>query len=178
MGVDEDGEELNLFAGFRTISHSDKKKRRVPSLRLSGAAVLIMLAVFSVVSYGIDKARLKQVENYLEEVAATVDVNQLEKENQLKRIIARLRVDVLELLKIINGCCPDGVMLDSFSFKRRQPITIIGQTKDKGKIYEFQENLQNHKDIKTVRGQSSKLGDEKKGIIFTLTFEYKDFCKR
>jgi hypothetical protein len=163
---------------LRAAGEEKQKKRRVPSLKLSAAIVLIMLAAFAVVSYGIDVARLRKIETALGKVEADIDINQLEKEHQLKKVVARQRADVLELLSLINTCRPEELMLDSVSFNKKQPVAVTGHTKDKAKIYEFRKNLQKQADIKTVRPQSSVASDKKEDISFTITFIYKNFGKK
>jgi hypothetical protein len=178
MELDEDGRELDLFERLRAAGEEKQKKRRVPSLKLSAAIVLIMLAAFTLVSYGIDVARLRKIETALGKVEADIDINQLEKEHQLKKVVARQRADVLELLSLINTCRPEELMLDSVSFNKKQPVAVTGHTKDKAKIYEFRKNLQKQADIKTVRPQSSAASDKKEDISFTITFIYKNFGKK
>ena len=180
MGLDDDSNELNLFKRIHTAEVSEKRQSRVPSLKISVPLALAMLFFMPWALMKIDAARLGKIESHINQLESTVDIDMLEKENAIKKIIASQRPDILELMSLINSCIPEGEVLDGVGFKKNQPVTITGHTKDKDKdkILELQENLQKQKHIKTVRVLNRKMDKKAKAISYTITFDYKHFGKK
>ncbi len=178
MGLDDDSDELNLFKRIHTAEVAEKKQNRVPSLKISVPLALAMFFFLPWALMKIDAARLGKIESHINQLESTVDIDMLEKENAIKKTIVSQRPDILELMSLINACIPEGEVLDGIGFKKNQPVTITGHTKDKDKILELQENLQKQKHIKTVRVLNRKMDKKAKAISYTITFDYKNFGKK
>jgi len=178
MGLDDDSDELNLFKRIHTAEVAEKKQSRIPSLKVSVPFALTMLFFLPWALMKIDAARLGKIESYINQLEGTVDIDMLKEENAIKKTIISQRPDILEMMSIINSCIPDGEVLDGVGFKKNQPVTITGHTKDKDKILELQENLQKQKHIKTVRVLNRKMDKKAKTTNYTITFDYKHFGKK
>ncbi|MCK5269955.1 MAG: PilN domain-containing protein [Sedimentisphaerales bacterium] len=178
MGLDDDSDKLNLFKRIHTAEIAEKKQSRVPSLKISVPLALGMLFFLPWALMKIDAARLGKIESYINQQENTVDIDMLKKENAIKKTIASQRPDILELMSLISSCIPEGEVLDGIGFKKNQPVTITGHTKDKDKILELQENLQKQKHIKTVRVLNRKIDKKAKTTNYTITFNYKHFGKK
>lgn len=176
--LQQDPEKLDLFTRFDTFSGKDQKKKRLFDLKLTALSAAAMLILFVLVSYGVDVARLKKINNYLRQTDPNATINHRLSAQRIKRAIAAQRPDLLEPLILVNACATDGVMLDGFTFKIGKPASVIGHASNNEQIYAFQEALQNQKGIKAVTIQNRSQGEKKKEITFTITFEYKKFHKK
>jgi len=175
MGLKENGDELDLFGRWLETGEKDEKKRRVPSLKVTGPLAAVMLVVFFVIYGTIATARLTQKEKLLQ-TDPNINVRELEYEQAIKRYIALQRVDLLELLQTITECGPKDVMMDGFHYQKGQPVSVTAHTKNQDRIFDFREALQKH--FSTVRVQNPTFDKAKKATKFTLTFEYKKTGKR
>jgi len=178
IALDQPDRRLNLFARWYDPARRDRKLRRLWPLKftapLAGVLALTALLLF----YAGDVARLHRLDERLAALPGAPSIARLLRTDKIKKAIALQRPDILDLISTVHACGPDGVMLDAITFKRGQPVNILGHTKDKNKIYQFQEKLQQHADIKTVRVPNRTFDAKKKETSFTLTFEYRDFCRK
>lgn len=178
MALDADTGALNLFETILPSAAQRKKSRSLLKLKYSLTAALLLLIALPLVLYGLDRARLKKMETALTRSEVKTSLAQLEREEKLKKAIARQRPDILSLLRILTDSAPEGILLDSFHFKKGQPVRLLGNFQDKNKLYEFTEKLQQQKGIQKVRILSQSRDNKKNQSIFTLTFEYQYFCSR
>ncbi len=196
MALDDNDDELNLFENVYRPADKEQKKHWILSPKVAGTIAGVMLLILAVVSYAIDLKSPKSIKDRVEAstAAAKTDLDSLVQRQRLIKTVARERPDMLDLIKTINECGEDGVLLNSIHFKKDQKVNIAGQLKSSDQLYKFQENLNNHKDITDAEIQntgkvSSKGGRPggppsrggrggKGGITFTMTFHYKNFTKK
>ena len=108
--------------------------------------------------------------------ASTADLNLIMQRQTLIKSVAQQRPDLLELLGQINASGDNGIKLESFHFKKGQPVTITGEASGNEQLYKFEKNLQDRKNITSVKMNPSKDAKTKK-IKFTITFHYRNFTK-
>jgi hypothetical protein len=96
-----------------------------------------------------------------------------------------------------------GIELESFHFKKGQPVTITGTASTTDQLYSFEKKLEENKDIEDVKrsvsvntigsnltsgtrniggrstlgGTGAARGNRSRGIKFTITFHYKNFTE-
>ena len=95
---------------------------------------------------------------------------------KLMKAVAQQRPDLLNLLGQINASGDSGIKLESFHFKKGQPVTITGQAPGNEQLYKFHKSLEDRSSIKNVKTNPSQDSKTKK-LTFTMTFHYKNFTK-
>ncbi len=178
MALDADAGALNLFEAILPSAAQRKKSRSLLKLKYSLTAALLLIIALPLVLYGLDRARLKKMETSLARSEVKTSLAQREREEKLKKAIARQRPDILTLLRILADSAPEGILLDSFSFKKGQPVRLQGSFQDKNKLFDFAEKLRQQKGFQTVRILNQSQDNKKNQSIFTLTFEYQHFSSR
>ena len=176
MALKEDGDELNLFVRWLDAAKEGETKRRLPSLKVTGPLAAVMLIVFCIVYGTITTARLEGRLESLKITDPNVNVEELEREQAIKKYIAPGRVDLLELLQTITTCGPKEVMMDGIHYQKGQPVSVTAHTKNQDRIFDFRKALQKH--FSTVRMQNPTFDKAKETMKFTITFEYKKPRKR
>lgn len=173
MALEARAEELNIFERLYNPAEKELKKRWFYSPKVTGAIAVVMLALLVTVLYVVDVAGEKRWKGS----EAEKNCNLLVQRHKLIRTVALQRPDLLGLLNEINSGESNGVMLDSFYFKKGQPVSISGQAEKAEQLYKFEKNLQDRKFIKDVKMTYNK---EPKGdkLKFTLTFNYKRFTEK
>jgi len=176
--LDGDEETFNLFKQINKSDSDSNKKRKITPVKLAAGlmAALVLLAIG--VSYYIDIAQLRKLDEYLQANKDKYNVVQLLNEKNTKVMIGAQRADILDLLVLVNSCDPKEIELDSLNCVKGQPVTLNARTKNKEKLYEFFQNLEKLEPIKkagyTIRQTPSKNGK----ICFTFCFDYKLFAKK
>jgi Tfp pilus assembly protein PilN len=132
------------------------------------------MTVLAIVSYGFDVATEKR----LSRLEGQAGFKELVERQTLIKTVARERPDLLQLLSDINSGENRGVTLDSFHFKKGQPVTVSGQVQDNDQLYDFQKSLLNKKGITDVNIQNTSRDSKTKRLKFTITFHYKTFTKK
>jgi len=111
-------------------------------------------------------------------VEAKESLRQLIQRQRLMKTVAQQRPDLLKLLSEINASGGDGIKLDSFDFKKGQPVSIAGQAQNIEQVYEFQKKLLGQRDITEVK-ITNPAKDSKSGKLkFTINFHYRNFTKK
>jgi hypothetical protein len=182
-----------------------------------------MLVLFALVSFAVDVAKPGAIENRIEASGAEADINLIMERQKLKKIVAQQRPDILDLINEITTSAQNnqtaqrgargpssrmsprgsrgrssGIELESFHFKKGQPVTITGTASNKDQLYSFEKKLEENKDIEHVkrstsvntistnlttntRGSSrpggSTRSNRNRGVKFTITFHYKNFTE-
>ncbi len=93
-------------------------------------------------------------------------------------MIARQRPDILNLLTKLSQSGPSGMMLDNFTFKKHQPVSIAGTAANRDQLYEFQKKLDGQKGITDVKIANEALNAKDGKIGFKMTFHYKNFTRK
>jgi Tfp pilus assembly protein PilN len=106
-----------------------------------------------------------------------MDMDRLVERQQLIKMVARERPDMLDLLELVNKCGERGIKLNSLHFKKGQLVTVTGQAGSNEQLRDFEKSLQEKKDIKEVNCTPST-DSKSRQITFKMTFHYKNFTKK
>ncbi len=173
LALEGRGDYLNIFERlYQPVTRKDRK-RWYHSLKLTVplAAVLALMLMLSF--YISDVMSLKE----LTELQSGADFRQLEKQQDLRRQIARQRPDLLAILNEIASGERKKIMLDSFTYTKGRPMRITGQAEKQEEIFKFQKSLRDKKGFGEVVINMTP-GEKGKKTNFTITFHYKNFTKK
>ncbi len=176
MAFETSKNELNIFEHIYRPTLKKEKKHWIYTPKITCGIAAAMLVLFIVISSAIDLASPGRIEKHLKASVSDADLNSLMQRQKLIKSVAQQRPDLLELLGQINASGEKGIKLESFHFKKGQPVTITGEASGNEQLYKFEKNLQDRKNIKSVKMNPSKDAKTKK-IKFTITFHYKNFTK-
>jgi len=196
--IDIDTDKLNLFERLYNPAGREKQQYWLYSPKVAYSIAAVVLALFVIISYAVTTARPGAIEEHIKASGAEADINMLMERQKLKKVIAQQRPDLLDLLNEITSCGQSSqraqrsrpgqnsaIQLESFHFKKGQPVTITGQASSNDQFYSFEKNLEEKADIKDVKPSATQNttnantpgGARKRGIKFTITFHYKNFTK-
>ncbi|MDH7598667.1 MAG: PilN domain-containing protein [Sedimentisphaerales bacterium] len=197
---DEDG--LQLFINlYQPIDQ--QAQQEVVSTRAATGLVIVALVGALIVAYVTDVAMAKKLKGLVERYKLLDLKSQLDTREQ----VSRYRIDILGLLSEINSAVPSGparqpmpdpnaadrgpgmergprfgrsggIVLDSFSFKRGQTITIEGQADSPEDLYRFEEALRKKEGIRSVETKKSTQDKQTNRIKFSINFHYKNFTQK
>jgi len=168
--------ELNIFEHIYRPTLKKEKVSWIYSPKIAGGIAAAMLVLFIAVYCVVGIASPVTIEKRLKASASDADLNSLMQRQKLIKSVAQQRPDLLELLAQINASGEKGIKLESFHFKKGQPITITGEAPGNEQLYKFEKNLQDRKNIKSVKMNPSRDAKTKK-IKFSITFHYRNFTK-
>jgi hypothetical protein len=174
LALDGDVQELNVFEHLYEPAGKEVKKPWFHSLKVTGVIAAVVLALLVIVLYLVDVAN----EKHLSRLETEANFKELTRRQKLIRTVARERPDLLALLSELSGSESEGILLDSLSFEKGEPVSIGGQAGGAEQVYKFQESLGDRKGITNVMLQSQ--GKDPKGdkFKFTITFHYSYFTKK
>ena len=176
MALEAREDELNIFERLYNPAEKEEKKHWVYSLKVACVIAVVMLVLSVVVSYAIDVASSGAIEKRLKTSGSEADINLLMQRQKLIKTVAQERPDLLDLLGQVTASGDSGIKLESFHFKKGQPVTITGQASSNEQLYKFEKSLQDRKNIKSVKMNPSRDTKTKKSK-FTITFHYRNFTK-
>ena len=177
MALETDLDELNVFKNVYSPVHKVVRKHWMYSAKVTGAIAAVMLILLTIVSYAVDIAGPKSIENRLETSVSDVDMNMLVKRQQLIRMVARERPDLLDLVKLVNESGDRGIKLTGLTFKKGQQVSVTGEVSSNDQLSRYEKKLQDAKGIEDVN-YTANMNAKSKKITFTMTFQYKNFGKK
>ena len=177
MALEASEDELNIFEHLYNPSAKEEKKHWLYSPKVTCAIAAVMLVLLTVVLCSVDMASQGAIEKRLSTSGLDADINLLMHRQKLIKTVAQQRPDLLDLLGQVNASGERGIKLESFHFKKGQPVTITGQADGNEQLYKFEKSLQDRKNIKSVKPKPSFDAKTKK-VKFTITFHYKSFTRR
>ena len=177
MAFETSKNELNIFEHIYRPTSKKEKKHWIYSPKIACGIAAVMLVLSLVVFCGVDIASPGAIEKHLKASASDADLNSLMQRQKLIKSVAQQRPDLLELLGQISASGEKGIKLESFHFKKGQPVTITGEAPGNEQLYKFEKNLQDRKNINSVKMNPSRDAKTKK-IKFTITFHYRNFTKK
>lgn len=197
--IDTDVDNLNLFENVYHPADKEEQRHWLYTPKVAYTITAVAIALFVIITYAVTTARPGAIEEHIKASGAEADINSLMERQKLKKVIAQQRPDLLDLLNEITSCGQNGqnnrrsgpgqnnaaIELESFHFKKGQPVTITGQASNNNQFYSFEKNLEEKSDIKDVKPSANQNtstanargGDRSKKIKFTITFHYKNFTK-
>lgn len=173
MALDSD-KGLDLFSTLYRPAGMERKKHWLYSLKAASIVTGIMLVLIISTFYFLDVAQL----NHLNELKARIDYGKLVGKQNLMKVAAERRADLLELLSEFSSIEANGVMLSRIDFKMGVPVKIKGTAPNAERLYKFQEDLLAKKDFREVRIQSAPLDEKTRKLNFTIAFLYKNFSEK
>lgn len=173
--LDSNLKKFDIFKSLYKPARIEKKKHWLYSPRVAGVITAVMLVVLIMVSYAVDVASPKAIEQQFQTSNSSADIKLLMERQKLMKIVAQQRPDLLDLINQVTASGEKGILLDSLYFKKGQPVNISGQVENSDQLYKFQENLLQQKNIKEVRIQNASKNDKGGTIKFAITFHYKNF---
>lgn len=176
MALEASEDELNIFEHLYSPASKKEKKHWLYSPKVACVIAVVMLVLSTVVLCSVDMASQGAIEKRLSISGSDADINLLMQRQKLIKTVAQQRPDLLNLLGQVNASGERGIKLESFHFKKGQPVTITGQAGSNEQLYRFEKSLQDRKNIKSVKTNPSRDAKTKK-IKFTITFHYKNFTK-
>ncbi len=205
--LDTNTDKLNLFEHVYNPAGKEKHQHWLYSPKFVYTTAAVILALFIIVSYAVTIGRPGAIEKHIKASGAEADINIIMERQKLKKVIAQQRPDLLDLLSEITSCGQSnqrpqrsgrgqssGIKLESFHFKKGQPVTITGQASNNDQLYSFEKSLEERTDIIEVkrsttqntigsnvtnnaRSSGSARNSRNRGTKFTITFHYKNFTK-
>lgn len=166
----EGGGELDLFSELYRPGESAAGSDRPGLFKFGCIAAAVMLVLCLMVFKAIDKAGLARLES--------TDLSILIAQQETREQIAAQRPDILDMLNKLIESGPDGVLLDSFRFKKSQAVTISGTAKSLEILYAFEKALMGKSGISDVTIQNPVVDEKKKAVTFRMTFHYMNFTKK
>ena len=174
MELDKRTEQFKMFEHLYSPAGDREKKHWLYSPRAACAIAVTMLFLFIAVLYADDVISNSQ----LEKLRAQPDCQLLIQRQKLIKTVAQQRPDILQLLRRISADADKGILLDSFTFREGQTVTINGQAPGTEQLYKFQDSLRSKKGIKEVKIQSSSEDSKTKKFKFTITFHYGNLTRK
>jgi len=175
MALEAREDELNIFKHLYNPAGKEKK-HWLYSPKVTCAIAAVMLVLLVVLSYAVDVASPGAIEKRLSASGSQADINLLMQRQKLIKAVAQERPDLLDLLGQVTASGDSGIKLESFHFKKGQPVTITGQADSNEQLYRFEKNLQDRKNIRSVKTNPSRDAKTKK-VKFSITFHYKSFTR-
>jgi hypothetical protein len=170
LEVDSHGDEIDLFNDLQIQSQSQEKSQSLRALKRPSVVALVIVVLFLLVSYAVDKASLARLDDGRINVAV--------ERKKLRELIGRNRPDIISLLNMIGESMPEGIILDSFEFEKGRVVSVSSNAPNYEKVYEFQKALENKKNITDVEIQKAVFDEKKNRVSFKMAFHYGKFTKK
>lgn len=209
MAFEDDSNKLNLFDRLYNPEGEQKELHWLLQPKISFSIAGVMLVLFVVVSFAIAVTKPDAIRNRIKASGSEADITLLMKRQELKKIIAQQRPDLLKLLNEITACgqtnqraqsrddqgnqgtqrgdmggdtrgdmggdmrggmrggrgrSVGSIQLDSFHFKKGQPVTISGQASNNDQLYSFEKKLEEIPDIREVKRHATTQSTYSAGI--------------
>ena len=177
MALEASEDDLNIFEHLYSPAAKQEKKHWLYSPKIACAIATAMLVLLVVVSYAVDMASPGAIEKRLSASGSEADITLLMQRQKLIKAVAQQRPDLLDLLGQVNASGDSGIKLESFHFKKGQPVTISGQASSNDQLYKFEKSLQDRSSIKNVK-MTSNPDTKTKKLKFSITFHYKNFTTK
>ena len=131
------------------------------------------LVVFLLVCFGMDRLSLSRLDELMaaEHGDSKVTAAGLIEQQNLRKMVAAERVDVIALMTKINKCCDGGMMLDSFNYRRKDAkVSVSGSADSWDQLYKLEKALKSRKGIVNVKIPNPSSSKDK--VNYTINFNY------
>jgi len=170
LSLDEDNRPLDLFGELYNI---DKKKKKasglLPLIRAAAIFVVMLVITFFMFNY-LNKIELAKYENE--------NIDKLVRQQNIRKLIARQRPDIIDLVTQINKDAPGGMKINAISFKKGEKASISSHASNWDEITKIQKFLAEKKDFSDVNLQNPTFDQKTKKYAFKINFHYKDWTRR
>ncbi len=174
IALEKPSATLSLFDRVLEEREQQKAASAWRSVALAAVAAAAMLVALLVTIYLTDVASAKR----WQELVQQPDFQATLQQQALVKMVARHRPDILEILTEINAGQNEGIVLDTFHFKKGQAVSLTGQAGNMEQMWKFQANLREHKEIKDAEIANATPDSKTNKIKFTITLDYKEFTKK
>lgn len=174
MALDGPAQGLDLLGGIRAAEKQKKARSSRYSITLAAIAALIMLAAFIGISYTTDVLS----ERRLTAQVSRPEFKEASERQTLLKTVARHRPDLLGLLTDLHSGPNDGILLETFHFRKGRTVTVTGQADNSEQMWKYQANLLENSSIKDVDITNTSTDGKTKKINFTMVFHYKNFTSK
>ncbi len=178
IALEANADGFDLFCSLYKPAGARDKTNGLYSLKVAGAIAAVTLALFFIISYALDVVSPGAIERNLQTKDPNADINLLMQRQNLIKVVAGERPDLLELLRHISESGNNGIKLETFHFKKGQLVNITGQVQEPDQLYKFQEALMSKNGVKDVKIQNTSRDNKTKKLKFTMTFNYKNFTNK
>ena len=178
LTLERKGDGLDLFGRLYAGVESEKRIGNLSQIGKAGIICAAVVVLFVLACFVVDRARLSQLKKYRYSSDENTNIGMLIDQQKARKVIAENRPDILNLLTKISAGGPNGLLLDTFTFKKQRPVTIAGHAKSYEQLYEFQKKLAETSGITDVKTQNPTFDEKKKQVAFTMTFHYKNFTRK
>jgi hypothetical protein len=144
--------------------------RPIVSWLVAGVAVCLMLGTL----YAVDVRRHKK----LTVLTKAPEVAQFQKERAYQRMVARQRANLLELLNVVTSKEYKGITLDTFTYKRGQPVKIGGRADKPEPWYTYEEAMTGQKGVTQAKRDNLVQDKKAKKVKFGMSFHYKTYTQK
>ncbi|MBA4397481.1 MAG: hypothetical protein C0394_08885 [Syntrophus sp. (in: bacteria)] len=141
------------------------------------AMVAVMILLFYAVKYWAANSQLQQIRQALSAEHQATTGQKILARQQMRERIVKSRPDMLEVFMALSKSAEKDITLDTFNFKKGQPIRITARAQSFEQVYQFQKKLQEQAGVRDVKLISPTNDERKKQVQFTMTFMYKNFSK-
>jgi hypothetical protein len=174
MGLQPSASWLDLFKEF--CSTEGQKGPGVPKVSSRAAAVMAacMLVVLLAALVVTDILRERRLRTLMDQDTMKARIAQ----RTLQKQIAQYRPDILRLLDNMAGGEHPGIVLDSVTFNRGQPVRLTGHAEQAEQMYQYQKALIETSGIRDVQLEKPAKDKKTNKVKFTMTFHYRQFTTR
>jgi hypothetical protein len=174
--LEEEPAEFDLIRRPKTETTAGAVWDKRVLIRGLGFAAAVLVLFFAVLHWTA-QMEVKTIEQALAATHQDTTGQKILARQQMRERIAAARPDMSYLMTALNTCVGNDVLLDSFSFKKGQPIRIVAKTGSFERVYTFQKKVQEQAGISDVKLISPTMDEKKKQVQFTITFAYRSFSR-
>ena len=170
LTLDEENRPLDLFSELYNI---DKKKKKAsaaaPLIKAAAIFAVMLLATF----FTFNQTNKMELAKYKND-----KINKLVEQQNIRKLIASQRPDILNLFTLINEEAPGGVTVDSISFKKGEKVTIKSRASSHDHIIKMEKFLSSKKNFTDVTRQNPTYDEKGKKYTFKINFHYKNWTRK
>lgn len=174
LALEKPAGTLNLFERIAQQEEQEKATTAWRSVLLAAAVAVVALIALVATVFLTDGANAQR----WAALTARPDFEATRQQQALLKTVARYRPEMLELLTVINAGKNDGIVLDTFHFRKGQTVTITGQAGTTEQMWAFEKSLRAQKDLTNIVIGNQTQDNKSKKIRFTITFNYKSFSRK
>jgi hypothetical protein len=141
------------------------------------AMAAAMIILFCAVKYWTASSQLGQIRQALATEYQSTSGQKILARQQMRERVIKSRPDMLEMLTMLSKSAEKDVTLDTFNFKKGQPVRVTAKAQSFEQVYQFQKKLQEQPGVRDVKLISPTRDERKNQVQFTMTFMYKNFTK-
>ncbi len=178
MALYERKDAFNVFKQLYKPAKKQEKKHWIYSTRAAITLAAAMILILIAASYAIDIATPRALEKRLEASLSDTDIQELIAKQNLIKVVAQARPDMLSLIKLVNDKGGSGIKLTGFHFKKGQAVSLTGEARNQDDIYRFHEALLEDKSVKNALIPNATPDAKGGKVTFTINFQYKNFSQK